>query len=134
MKILRIRLLNLNSLRGEHLVDFEQGPLAQAGLFLIAGPTGAGKSTLLDALTLALYGRAARYAKDPNPEDMMTRLCGECRAEVEFEVASGRYRAEWHLRRARGKAVSERVRAVFADDHVEHHFFSSSIYFDSNRP
>lgn len=104
MKILRIRLLNLNSLRGEHLVDFEQGPLAQAGLFLIAGPTGAGKSTLLDALTLALYGRAARYAKDPNPEDMMTRLCGECRAEVEFEVASGRYRAEWHLRRARGKA------------------------------
>ena len=103
MKILRIRLLNLNSLRGEHVVDFEHGPLARGGLFLIAGPTGAGKSTLLDALTLALYGRAARYAKEPNPADMMTRLGGECRAEVEFEVGSGRYRAEWQLRRARGK-------------------------------
>jgi len=104
MKILRIRLVNLNSLRGEHVVDFERGPLAQAGLFLIAGPTGAGKSTLLDAITLALYGRAARYARDPNPEDMMTRFCGECQAEVEFEVAAGRYRAEWQLRRSRGKA------------------------------
>ena len=66
MKILRIRLVNLNSLRGEHVVEFEHGPLAEAGLFLICGPTGAGKSTLLDAITLALYGRAARYAR-PEP-------------------------------------------------------------------
>ena len=116
MRILRIRLANLNSLRGEHTVDFEHGPLARGGLFLIAGPTGAGKSTLLDAITLALYGRAARYAKDPNPVDMMTRLCGECRAEVEFEVSSGRYRAEWQLRRARGKpdgAVQPAKRYVY---------------------
>ena len=119
MKILRIRLANLNSLRGEWLIDFEEEPLAGAGLFLIAGPTGAGKSTLLDAITLALYGRAARYAKDPNPADMMSRFCGECRAEVEFEVASGRYRAEWQLRRARGKpegAVQPARRFIYDAD------------------
>lgn len=103
MRILRLRLNNLNSLRGSHMVDFEAPPLANAGLFAITGQTGAGKSTLLDAITLALYGRAARYASAPNPEDMMSRHCGECRAEVEFQVAAGQYRAEWHLRRARGR-------------------------------
>ena len=86
MRILRIGLKNLNSLRGEHSVDLENGPLADAGIFAITGPTGAGKSTLLDAITLALYGRAARYGKKPNPEDMMSRHTGVCSAQVEFEV------------------------------------------------
>ena len=104
MRILRIRLQNLNSLRGEHEVNFQKEPLLGAGLFAITGQTGAGKSTLLDAITLALYGRAARYGNVSNPEDMMSRHTGECRAEVEFEVARGRFRAVWHLRRGRGKA------------------------------
>ena len=101
MRILRIGLKNLNSLRGNHSVDLENGPLADAGIFAITGPTGAGKSTLLDAVTLALYGRAARYGRKPNPEDMMSRHTGVCSAEVEFEVPAGRYRAEWQLNRAR---------------------------------
>ncbi|MDA0812676.1 MAG: AAA family ATPase [Verrucomicrobia bacterium] len=101
MRILRIGLKNLNSLRGEHSVDLENGPLADAGIFAITGPTGAGKSTLLDAITLALYGRAARYGKKPNPEDMMSRHTGVCSAQVEFEVPEGRFRAEWQLSRAR---------------------------------
>lgn len=104
MKILRIKLTNLNSLRGTHTVDFEAAPLAGVGLFAITGPTGAGKSTLLDAITLALYGRAARYGSAPSPEDMMSRHCGECSAEVVFRVPSGTYRAEWQLKRARGRA------------------------------
>ena len=104
MKILRIKLTNLNSLRGTHTVDFEAAPLAGVGLFAITGPTGAGKSTLLDAITLALYGKAARYGSAPSPEDMMSRHCSECSAEVVFRVPSGTYRAEWQLKRARGKA------------------------------
>jgi len=104
MRILRIKLKNLNSLRGEHAVDFEAEPLASAGLFAITGSTGAGKSTLLDAVTLGLYGHAARYGNTSNPEDMMSRHCGECQAEVDFVVPKGRYRAEWQLRRARGRA------------------------------
>ena len=90
MKILRIQFQNLNSLAdGE--IDLESGPLAQAGIFAITGPTGAGKSTILDALTLALYGRAARYGSTPNPPDMMSRH-------------TGRYTARWELRRARGRS------------------------------
>ena len=56
---------------------------------------------MLDAITLALYGRAARYGKKQNPEDMMSRHTGVCSAEVEFEVPEGRFRAEWQLNRAR---------------------------------
>ena len=104
MKILRIRLKNLNSLKGEHAVDLTIPPLSQAGLFAITGPTGAGKTTLLDAITLALYGRAARYGTESNPEHVMSRHCGECSAEVEFEVPAGVFRAAWSRRRAKGKA------------------------------
>ncbi|MDD5350326.1 MAG: AAA family ATPase, partial [Chthoniobacteraceae bacterium] len=103
MRILRIQFENLNSLPSGD-IDLEHGPLAEAGIFAITGPTGAGKSTLLDALTLALYGRAARYDKEPNPENMMSRHTGSCRAEVLFEVPRGRYQARWELRRARGRA------------------------------
>lgn len=103
MRILRIKFENLNSLpTGD--IDLEHGPLASAGIFAITGPTGAGKSTLLDAITLALYGRAARYDTEPNPENMMSRHTGSCLAEVLFEVPGGRYQARWERRRARGKA------------------------------
>lgn len=100
MKILSVRLHNLNSLKGEHLVRFDREPLASAGLFAITGPTGAGKTTLLDAITLALYGKVARYGNESNPEHVMTRHCGECSAEVEFETTSGVYRAAWERHRA----------------------------------
>ena len=104
MKIQRIILNNLNSLRDKHTIDLSSEPLSNACLFAITGQTGAGKSTLLDAITLALYGRAARYDKESNPENMMSRRCGECSAEVEFEVPNGEYRAVWQLRRARRQA------------------------------
>lgn len=104
MKITRIYLKNLNSLRGEFTINLDQEPFASGGIFAITGPTGAGKSTILDAITLALYGRAARYDNKPNPENMMSRGTGECHAEVEFEVSKGRYRASWQMKRSRGKA------------------------------
>jgi len=104
MKILSIRLKNLNSLKGEHHLDLTAEPLASAGLFVITGPTGAGKTTLLDAVTLAFYGKVARYGNDSNPEHVMTNKCGECSAEVVFEVSSGVYRAVWERHRARNKA------------------------------
>lgn len=104
MKILRLRLTNLNSLRGDNSVDFTQPPLAHAGLFAITGPTGAGKSTLLDAITLALYGRVARYGSVPSPDAVMSRHTGECSAEVDFVCAAGEFRSVWQLQRARRKA------------------------------
>ena len=60
MKILAIRGKNLASLSSEFEVNFQNEPLASAGLFAITGPTGSGKSTLLDALCLALYEKTPR--------------------------------------------------------------------------
>ncbi|HWL54212.1 MAG TPA: AAA family ATPase [Chthoniobacteraceae bacterium] len=103
MKILRIRFQNLNSLPSGD-IDLQHGPLAQTGIFAISGPTGSGKSTILDAITLALYGKAARYDQAPNPENMMSRHAGFSQAEVLFAVSDGTvYRAEWQLRRARNR-------------------------------
>ena len=48
MRILSVRLQNLNSLRGEWKIDFRDEAFAQSNLFAITGPTGAGKSTLLN--------------------------------------------------------------------------------------
>jgi len=103
MRLLAVRLQNLNSLSGMHEVRFDAAPLSAAGVFLITGPTGAGKSTLLDAMTLALYGRAARYGND-RADEMMSRHTAECLAEVDFETGGEKLRAIWRLRRARGKA------------------------------
>ncbi|MFG1975868.1 AAA family ATPase [Nonomuraea fuscirosea] len=51
----RLSLTAFGSFPGTETVDFDA--LAEAGLFLVHGPTGAGKTTILDALCFALYGQ-----------------------------------------------------------------------------
>ncbi|MGV3706462.1 MAG: AAA family ATPase [Arcticibacter sp.] len=101
MKILSVRFLNLNSLKGEHQIRFDQSPFTESGLFAITGPTGAGKTTILDAITIALYGRVHRHDRDVS--ESMTRHTSESFSEVEFEIQGKSYRAKWSQRRAHGK-------------------------------
>lgn len=100
MRITKIYLQNLNSLKTATELDFDAEPLNLAGLFAITGDTGAGKTTILDALTLALYGKIPREAEEG---EVMTFGTGKSLAEVEFEVKGERYRSKWSIWRAHEK-------------------------------
>lgn len=95
LKIHQIRLQNLNSLRTEVRLDFEEGPLAYGGLFAITGDTGAGKTTILDAVTLALFGCTSR----DHEREVMSNGTTESFAELEFSNGRGRFLARWEQRK-----------------------------------
>ena len=100
MRILRVHIYNLNSLRIKRTIDFTVSPLSDTGIFAITGDTGAGKSTILDGITLALYGKIAR---NKDVKEVMSFGAVECHAEVEFSVKGVTYMAGWRMHRARGK-------------------------------
>ena len=86
-------------------IDFTDPAYTSDGIFAITGPTGAGKTTILDAICLALYGYTPRLNRiTKNNNEIMSRLTGDCFAEVCFETQSGRYRCQWSQHRARNKA------------------------------
>ena len=104
MRILKIRLTNLNSLVGSWEFDLTGDAYTADGIFAITGPTGGGKTTILDAMCLALYGctpRLKTISKSTN--EIMHRQAAECSAEVEIEAAGGIYRCTWSQDRAYGK-------------------------------
>ncbi|MCB0737731.1 MAG: AAA family ATPase [Bacteroidetes bacterium] len=107
MKINKVRFKNINSLRGEHTVDFTTAPLNGAGLFAITGPTGSGKTTLLDVICLALFSRVPRIAKPITKSvvidsgAILTRNTQDCYAEVEYECKKGVFRSKWEISTAR---------------------------------
>ncbi|MBR1417580.1 MAG: AAA family ATPase, partial [Synergistaceae bacterium] len=105
MKILDIRLKNLNSLKGEWHIDLTGNAFAD-GIFAVTGPTGAGKTTIFDAVCLALYGMTPRLGKiSGQNNEIMSRGTSECYAQVAFETDKGRFTARWSQTRSgkRGK-------------------------------
>ncbi len=105
MKILTIHFKNINSLEGENVVDFQQAPFSETGVFAITGPNGSGKSSILDVITLGLYGETFRFDR---PSDyVMTRHTADCFAVVEFSVDGEKYKSSWHVQRAEGESARE---------------------------
>ena len=133
MKIEKIEIKNLASLEGEQEIDFMKEPLKSAGLFAITGNTGAGKSTLLDAICIALYGKAPRFAdaekvkdvvdnstatdnkklRNTDVRNILRRGSREGYSRVTFSLVNGdRYVAEWSVRLTRTQNYDEVKRTL----------------------
>ncbi|MEL6534394.1 MAG: AAA family ATPase, partial [Bacteroidota bacterium] len=119
MKIHRLTFKNINSLRGQHAIDFDQLPLRNAGLFAITGPTGAGKTTLLDVISLAIYNRIPRLGSAiskgliQKTGLILTENTSEAWAEVEFSGRRGRYISRWSIAKARTGSLKDHEMEVF---------------------
>lgn len=119
MKILKIELQNINSLKSETpiVVDFEQERFEDVGLFAITGPTGAGKTTLLDAITIALYRKVPRYGQTGSLaklEDAVSYGAGAAMSRLTFESQGNRYEAHWDIRltSSNGKTLGKPIETV----------------------
>ncbi len=93
MKILKLTLNNINSLKGIHIIDFKDKKLNDK-LFIISGETGSGKSTLLDAISLALYGETQRIDFTQSSQ-LITQGASNAYAEVIFEINAQEYRSRF---------------------------------------
>ncbi len=103
MKILKIELQNINSLKSKNpiVIDFESDRFRDVGLYAITGSTGAGKTTLLDAITIAMYHNVPRFNNPTvkaNLQDVVSYGAREAMARVSFENQGKRYEAQWNMR------------------------------------
>lgn len=103
MKILKIELQNINSLKSETpvVIDFENEPFKDVGLYAITGATGAGKTTILDAVTIALYHNVPRFKGNKGTlRDVISYGAKDAFSRVQFENEGIVYEANWTMRLA----------------------------------
>ncbi|MCU4165493.1 AAA family ATPase [Carboxylicivirga caseinilyticus] len=103
MRILKIELQNINSLRSDSpiIIDFESPQFRDVGLFAITGPTGAGKTTLLDAITIALYHSVPRFNQSHSKGslvDVISYGAAEAMCRVTLLAKETRYESFWGMR------------------------------------
>src|SRR5258706_9006424 len=104
MKILKIKIKNINCLRSEWEINFQSPPLSKAGLFAITGATGSGKSTILDAITLALFNKIPRFESDTISKSFIEKSGSiitmnetDSFVEVDYGCSQGIFRSKWSI-------------------------------------
>ena len=119
MKILKIRFKNLNSLRGEWLIDLSDNAYITEGIFAITGQTGAGKTTIFDAICLALYGQTPRLGKiTGTSNEIMSKHTRGCYAEVVFETRGKEYTASWSQNKAPNGKLQAAKHVIADSEHT----------------
>ena len=122
MKIIELNFMNINSLKGEHCISFEDVPLSDASIFAIVGPTGSGKSTILDVITLALFNQIPRFKskiskKLINDESsVITHNTKEAYASIEYEIKKKRYKSKWSIRVNRNDKLNDYEMTFYNSD------------------
>lgn len=106
MRLIKLRIHNLASLKGEHEVNFAEIQRVST-LFAITGETGAGKSTLLNAIGLALYGDL--YRPQLNQVDVVSLGEKEASIQLLFSLKNSYYIADWKIRvrKANGEPLKQ---------------------------
>lgn len=123
MQFKKLFIRNVNSLYGEHLIDFEDKAFSK-GIFLISGNTGAGKSSILDAICLALYGRTPRVSDISDSKDsVMSEGANDLMAELTFSIGETTYRATFQHSRKKStsktageKPFKDKQHRLYKDD------------------
>lgn len=114
MKLKTLEIENIASFE-KASVDFDNGPLGNADIFLINGETGSGKSTLLDAICLALYDNTPRMNAGGrgdkenmpdnitygNPMRLLRLNTNQGLVRLIFEADGDNWEALWTVRRIR---------------------------------
>jgi exonuclease SbcC len=101
MKILKIELQNINSLKSDTpiIIDFENEKFKDVGLFAITGSTGAGKTTILDAITIALYQNVPRFNNSKGSLiDVVSYGVTDAFSRITFENENNIFEAYWGIR------------------------------------
>ncbi len=96
---------NINSLKGEHFIDFNSQPLEGAPMFLITGPTGSGKTTILDAITAALFDRTPRL-NSKTTRALKSQTAETAFIELNYIVKGDEYKNIWQIDKRDNKKIS----------------------------
>lgn len=124
MKILSLDFKNINSLKGDHHIDFTADVFTQSPLFAITGPTGSGKTTILDVISLAIFGEVPRLGKisKTNVDDsgaVLTRNQEEAFAKVVYSCKAGKFASVWTISTARTGNLRDHDMELYQLDPME---------------